>query len=438
MIPIELSPIVIGLIGMGVLFLLLAMGMPVSFAMAIVGFAGFASLISVKGALVKLAVVPFGTVFSYDFAVIPLFIFMAQICFNAELSKDLYAVAFKWLGPLPGGLAMATIGACAIFAAISASSIATAVTLGLVALPEMRKYKYDLRLATGSIAAGGTMGVLIPPSAGLIIYGIIAEQSIGRLFMAGVIPGVLEAIFYIVTILILCKLNPSLGPKGPKSSFKEKLAILGRGGEVIVLIAFVLVGLFRGWFTPTEAGAAGAFGAIVITLFRRRLTWQVFKQSLLATANTAGMIYALMIGAFLLNYFLAASTIPTELAAITNRLPFPPLGIMASIMFLFLGLGCFIDAMAMIMLTIPIFLPLALRLGFDPIWFGILLVRMTEIAVITPPVGMNVFAIHGIAKDVPMEVIFRGILPFLLADIIHVTLLLFVPQICLFLPGLLM
>lgn len=438
MIPIELSPILIGLIGMAVLFVLLAMGMPVSFAMAIVGFLGFASLISMKGGFAKIAIVPFGTVFSYDFAVIPLFIFMAQLCFNADLSKDLYEVAFKWLGPLPGGLAMATIGACAVFAAISASSIATAVTLGLVALPEMRKYKYNNRLATGAVAAGGTMGVLIPPSAGLIIYGIIAEQSIGRLFLAGIIPGVLEAIFYILTILLLCKLNPGLGPKGPKSSLKEKMAILGKGGEVVLLIAFVLIGLFRGWFTPTEAGAAGAFGAIIITLARRRLTWQVFKRSLLATAATAGMIYALLIGAFLMNYFLAASTIPMELAALAGSLPLPPLGIVAFILVLFLGLGCFIDAMAMMMLTIPIFLPLALRLGFDPIWFGIILVRMTEIAVITPPVGINVFAIHGIAKDIPMEDIFRGILPFLTADIIHVILLLFIPQICLFLPGLLM
>ena len=434
--PTELSPIVVGLIGMGILFLLLAMGMPVAFSMALVGFAGLAYLVGVDSALAKLAIVPFRAAANYEITVVPLFILMAHICFQAGFGRDLYDLVFKWLGQLPGGLAIATVGACAIFAAISASSIATAVTLGLVALPEMKKFNYDPKLATGSVAAGGTMGVLIPPSGVLIIYAIIAQQSISRLFIAGLIPGVLEAIFYITTILILCRLNPNLGPPGPKTSFKEKLAPIGKCGEVVVLIAFVLGGLFIGWFTPTEAGAAGAFGAIVIALARRRLNWQKFKNACFEALKTSGMIYALVIGAFILNYFLAASRIPTELASFVGGLPLAPLGIMVLVMLVQVVLGCFIDAMAMLLLIVPIFLPLALDLGFSPIWFGIMLVRMGEIAVITPPVGMNVYAISGIAPDVPMGTIFRGVIPFVIADICHVTLLLFIPQIALFLPGL--
>ena len=434
--PVELSPIIIGLIGIAIFFALLAMGMPVGFCMALVGFAGFAYLVSLDSAFTKLGVVPYRTIASYNFAVIPLFMFMAHIVFVTGLGKDLYNLVFKWLGSLPGGLAIATVAACALFAAVSASSIATAVTLGLVALPEMKKYGYDDRLATGSVAAGGTMGVLIPPSAGLILYGIIAEQSIGRLFMAGIIPGALEATFYIAVILILCRLNPKLGPPGPRTTFKEKIAAFGKVGEIVALIILVLGGLFLGWFTPTEAGAVGAFGAIVFSLVRGRLNWQRFKEACINTAQSAGMVYALIIGAFFLNYFMAVSTIPAELARVASGLPFPPLGIMVAVCLVYIILGCFIDAMAMLLLTVPVFLPLVLGLGFDPIWFGIIVVRMTEIAAITPPVGINVYAISGVARDVPIGTIFRGVTPFVIADIFHVCLLLFVPSVVLWLPAL--
>ncbi|MFC1901626.1 TRAP transporter large permease [Chloroflexota bacterium] len=434
--PIEISPIVIGLIGMGILFLLLAMGMPVGFAMFITGFVGFAYLTSTGSALTKLAIVPFRTISSYHLAVIPLFIFMAHICFSAGLSRDLYELAYRWMGRLPGGLAIATIGACAVFAAVSASSVATAVTMGLVALPEMKKYNYDPKLATGAVAAGGTMGSMIPPSAGLILYGIIAEVSIGRLFMAGVIPGLIEAVFYTILILMLCKFNPKLGPRGPSFSFKEKLAPIGRCGEIMALIALVLGGLFVGWFTPTEAGAVGAFGAIAFSMVRKRLSWQRFKAASLETAKTSGMIYAMLIGAMTMNYFLAVSRIPTELAGFVSGLPLTPLGVMAIIMVVYFVLGCFISSLAIILLTIPIFLPLVLHLGFDPIWFGIMITLMGEIAKITPPVGINVYAIAGVAKDVPMETIFKGIMPFVVVDMFRAALLLFVPQLALFLPGL--
>ena len=430
-----MSPIIIGVIAFVVLFALFALGLPIGFGMALVGFAGFSYLVSQGAAMAKMGFVPFDAVASYDTAVLPLFILMAQITFVSGLSRDLYNLAAKWLGSRPGGLAMATAGACAGFAAVSASSLATAATMGLVAIPEMKKYKYDLALATGCVAAGGTMGVLIPPSAGLILYGILTEQSIGKLFMAGVIPGVLEALFYIITIYILCRLKPDLGPRGPRSSFGEKMAALGNCGEIIGLVILILGGLFIGWFTPTEAGAVGAFGALVFSLFRRRLDWQKFRQACFETARMTGMIYLILIGAFIFNYFLAVTTIPTWLAGVIEGLPLPPLAIIVLVLIVYIFLGCFVDTLAMILLTIPIFYPLVMSLGFHPIWFGVILVRMSEIALITPPIGMNVYIIAGVAPDVPMQTIFKGIFPFLIADTVHVALLLFVPSITLFLPS---
>ncbi|MFC1902009.1 TRAP transporter large permease [Chloroflexota bacterium] len=432
----ELSPITAGFIGIAIFFILMAAGMPVGFSMAIVGFAGFAYLVSLDGAFAKIGYVPFRTISNYDFAVVPLFMFMAHIVFSVGLGKDLYDFVSKWLGWLPGGLAIATVGACAIFAAVSASSIATAVTLGLVALPEMKKYNYDPKLSTAAVAAGGTMGVLIPPSAALILYGILTEESIGKLFMAGIIPGILEAVFYIILILILCRFNPRLGPRGPQTSFREKMAAFGKVGEIVGLIALVLGGIFIGWFTPTEAGAVGAFGAVLFSLLRKRLNWKSFKDACINTAEAVGMIYALMIGAFILNYFMAVTTIPFELANIASGLPLPPMGIMGFIILVYLMLGCVISGLAMVLLTIPVFFPLVLAMGFDPIWFGIIIVRVMEIAAITPPVGINVYAISGVAKDVPMSTIFKGVLPFVLADILHVIMLLFFPQVTLWLPTL--
>ncbi len=427
---------VVGVIGIGAVLILAAAGMPVAFAMALVGFAGFSYLVGVQGALAKLSVVPFMTASSYDYSVIPLFMLMAFVLFEAGFSRNLYNVTYKWLAALPGGIAIATIGACAIFAAVSASSMATAATMGLVAIPEMKRLNYDSKLATGCVAAGGTMGILIPPSGILILYGILTEQSIGKLFMAGMIPGVLEAIFYIATIYIMCRLRPERGPRGPKTSFMEKVASLKECAEVVALIGLALGGLFVGWFTPSEAGAVAAFGAIVLALLRRRLNWTKFWSACIETLKTTGMIYAMLIGAFLFNFLMAASDIPTKLADYVGTLPVPPMVILLVIFLTYLVLGCFLDALAMVILTLPIFFPLILNLGFNPIWFGIIIVRVMEIALITPPVGLNVFVIAGVAKDVPMSTIFKGIVPFLIADLCHVMLLLFVPQVALFLPNL--
>jgi C4-dicarboxylate transporter DctM subunit len=430
------SPIIVGTIGLVVLLVLLGLGLPIGATMALVGFAGFWCLVSGTAAITMVATTAFDTVSSYSLAVLPLFILMAEVCFQAGLTKDLFNLGYKWLGHRPGGVAMATTAACAGFAAVSASSIATAATMGMAALPEMKKYNYAPTLATGCIAAGGSMGALIPPSGILIVYGILTETSIGKLFMAGFIPGFMEAFFYIITIYILCRWNPSLGPRGPSFSFREKVAAFGSCGEIIALIILVLGGLIIGWFTPTEAGAVGAFGAIILSLIRGRLNWQKFKQAILGAIKTTGMIYGILIGACILNIFLAISNIPFELANFVSTLPLPPLAIMGCILLIYLFLGAIMDAFAMILLTIPIFFPVALALGFDPIWFGIIIVVVVEMAMITPPIGMNVYVIAGIAPDVPMQTIFKGIFPFLIADIARLVLLLLFPAIALFLPNL--
>jgi C4-dicarboxylate transporter DctM subunit len=430
-----MSPVIVGIIGLVALFTLLALGLPIGVGMAVVGFGGLWYLISQGAAIVKLGIIPFEVMANWGLATLPLFLFMAHIIFACGFSRDLYGVAAKWLGHQRGGIAMATVGGSAVFAAVSASSLATAVTMGLVALPEMKRYNYDPALSTGCIAAGGTMGQMIPPSAGLITYGIITGTSIGRLFAGGLIPGIIEATFYIITIYILCRWKPSLGPRGPRYNLKEKVMSFASCGELIALIILVLGGIIFGWFSPTEAGAIGAAGAIVFSLFRRRLNWEKFKHALTETMKTTGMLYGILIGAFVFKYFMAVTTIPFVIADFVGGLPLPPLAIMGLIMVVYLFLGAIMDALTMILLTIPIFFPLAISLGFDPIWFGVILVGMTEIGLITPPIGMNVYAISGIAPDVPVTTIFKGVIPFLIADFCRMALYLFVPAVVLFLPS---
>jgi len=435
-----MSPILIGVIGFVLLFTLLAFGVPIGAGMALMGFLGFWYLVSDVAAFTKLAIVPFQTASAYSLAVLPLFIFMAQVVFVSGMGRDLFNMASKWLGHKRGGVAMAAVVGSAIFAAVSASSIATATTMGLVAIPEMIRLKYDPALATGSVAAGGTMGVLIPPSGALIIYGILTETSIGKLFAAGIIPGILEALFYIAVIFIMCSLKPEYGPRAVKAPFGEKIKALGSCGEIVVLIVFVLAGLIIGWFTPTEAGAVGAFGAIIMCTLRGRLTWNSFKTAIIDTLKTTGMIYGILIGAMIFNFFVAATTIPYVLSDFIGGLPLPPMAILAMVLVLYFFLGCFLDVAAMTVLTIPIFFPLVISLGFDPIWFGIIFIRMAEIAMITPPIGMNTFVIAGIVKEMGIEMgtVWRGIFPFLMADFLHVTLLILIPQLSLFLVKVMM
>jgi C4-dicarboxylate transporter DctM subunit len=425
-----------GIISFALLLVLMAAGMPIGFAMILLGFTGFAYLIRFSGAVEVMVTVPYRVISSYDYCVLPLFLLMAVVCLNAGLGRSLFRLAYVWIGRLRGGLSVATIGACALFAAASASSIATAATIGLVAIPEMKRYKYDSALATGCVAAGGTLGILIPPSGILIIYGIFTRQDIGELFIAGIIPGIILALMFMVMIYIRARLNPNLAPPGPTTSLKEKVAAIGDSVEMIILILLVIVGLIIGWFTPTEAGAVGAFGAIVLSLIRRRLSWQGFKDSIIDTMRNTGMIFTILVGALVFTVFLAVTTIPMELAEWVIGLGLSPVAIMAIILLMYLALGTFLDELAMILLTLPIFYPVVTALGFDPIWFGVVIVLVVEMGMISPPVGITMFVVKGIVPDIPIETIFKGVLPFWGIVCVLIALLVAFPQIALFLPGL--
>lgn len=432
-----MSPVLMGIIGIIILLLFLAFGHKIGFAMAVVAIVGVWYVVSWNAGFSKLGLIPLEVAGSYDLSTLPLFLLMANVIFRSGFGIDLYNLAAKWLGHQPGGLAMATIGGCAGFSAISASSLATALTIGLVALPEMKKHKYDPGLATGCICAGGTLGILIPPSGTLIIYGILTETSIGKLFVGGLVPGILAAIFYMIVIAITCRRNPNLGPRGPQTNFKEKITAFNSCIEIIVLVIFVLGGLIVGWFTPTEAGAVGAFGAIISALIRRRLNLTKFLEAITDTLKLTGMVYAIMIGAVLFKYFMGLAGIPIVLANFLGSLSLPPLGIMGIIIAIYLILGCLMESNAMVTLTIPIFVPLVQTLGFDLVWFGIIVVRLVEIGLYTPPIGLICYNIAAIS-DVPLPTVFKGALSFLYADLIHVILLIFFPSIVLFLPKLMM
>lgn len=402
--------------------------------MALIGFLGCWYLQSFSAAFARVELVPFQVVSNYDLAVLPLFILMATICFNTGLSSDLYDFAEKLVGRMPGGLAAATILGCGFFSAISASSPATATTMGLVAIPEMKRHKYSMSLTTGSIAIGGTLGPSIPPSSILILFGILTELSIGKLFTATIIPGVTQAIFYVIVIIIICTIYPNLGPRGPKHTFLERISSLKKCGEIIGLIALIIGGLVIGWFTPTEAGAIGAFGAIVFSLIRKRLSWEKFKKSLIETLETAGLVYLLLIGAYILMYFTTVTTIPRVLVSFVGNLALPPYLVMFIIIVGYLILGTVMDSLAMMMLTVPILYPVIVSMGFDGIWFGIIVCRVTEVAMVSPPIGLNLFVTQSIA-GVPISTVYKGIIPFLIADIVQIGLLLAFPTIVLFLPS---
>jgi len=432
-----MSPELIGLIGIISLFALLAMGMPIGFAMGIVGTAGLAAILGWDAAFTKLATSSFHSISNVDLAALPMFLLMAQVLFAANVSRDLYVLAARFFGHWPGGLAMATIGGCAGFGSISSSSLATAATMGLVSLPEMKARRYSDALATGSVAAGGTLGSMIPPSGMLIMYGVLTEQSIGKLFMAGIVPGLLQAAMYILLIWMLCRWRPAMGPPGPRFSWRERWESLRAIGDLAVLTVLVMGGLIAGWFTATESGAVGALGALVLTALRKRLTKDAFAESLKQTMRTTGMIYGVIIGAFLFSYFMAVSEIPAGLAGFVNTLQAPPVIIVTCILLMLLFMGIFLDAMAMMTLTLPVFYPIIVGLGLNPIWFGILMVRAQETALITPPMGMNIYVVSGLRKDIPLSQIFRGVLPFLAMDIPHIALLIAFPILALWLPSIL-
>jgi C4-dicarboxylate transporter, DctM subunit len=427
----KLPAITAGYVGMVVLVVLIFSGIPIGFVMGLIGFLGMSYLTGPKGGFGLMASVPFSTTASYTFCVVPLFILMGSFAFYTGLSREMYSTVNKWLGFLPGGLAMATIGGCAGFAAICGSSLATAATMGTVALPEMKRYKYSPALATGCLAAGGSIGILIPPSMVLLIYGILTNQPITDLFVAGILPGLSQALFYLVTIYILCKINPELGPPGEKYTLKEKIVSLKDTWGVLALFLLVIGGLYFGVFTPTEAAGIGAFGAFIMTILKRKITFGLLKNSLGDTGATTAMVFTILIGAMLLGYFLAITRVPFQLSEFVSALPVSRYTILILIMVIYLVLGCFMDSLSIVLLTVPIFYPVVEGLQFNPIWFGVLVTRVSEMGLITPPVGMNVFVIKGVARDVPMYTIFRGIVPFLCADFVHLAVLIAWPQLSL-------
>lgn len=431
-----MTPTTIGLIGLAALVVLLFSRMPVGFIMALVGFVGFAVIVSPDAALNLLAKDTFSTFASYSLTVIPLFVLMGQVAFHAGISSRLFDAAYKFMGHLPGGLAIATIGACAFFASICGSTNATAATMASATLPEMKRYNYKPELATGVVAAGGSLGVLIPPSVIFIVYGILTEQSIGKLFISGIIPGIILTMFFIAAVLIWVTLKPELGPKGPRFSLREKIMSLSGVSETLIIFVLVMGGLFIGFFTPTEAGAMGAFFTIVIAMIRKQLTWKGFLQALSETTRITCMIMVIVAGATIFGHLLAVSRIPYDIAGWISGFDLPAWVVMSFIIFGYLVGGCFLDALALIMLTVPIFYPVVMNLGFDPIWFGVVIVLVTQMGVITPPVGVNVYVVSGVARDVPLHVIFKGCVPLLIAMVLLVFLLIPFPELATFLPSL--
>ena len=431
-----MTPLEAGLLGTALLLALLVFSMPVGFAMGVVGFIGFALIVSPDAAVSMVTADLYETFSSYGLTVIPLFVLMGQVALHSGISRKLFDAAYCWLGPLPGGMAMATIGACTGFGAICGSGPATAATMASVALPEMKRFKYDMGLATGAVAAGGGLGMLIPPSVVFICYAIMTEQSIGRLFLAGVLPGILIASLFCALIFLQCKANPALGPVAPRTPFKTKLKSLLGISETLVLFILVMGGMFAGFFTPTEAAAVGAGGSLLMAAIRRSISLKTLFQALRETARTSCMVMIIVAGATMFGHFLAVTRIPFELAAWLSGLTLPSWMVIAFIIFFFLAAGCFVDALALIMLTIPILYPVVTGLGYDPVWFGVIVVIVTQMGVISPPVGVNVYVVSGIERDVPLQVIFRGALPFLGVLVIAAAILMLFPAISMWLPNL--
>jgi tripartite ATP-independent transporter DctM subunit len=435
-----MNPTLIGVIGIVVMILVFMTRMPVAYVMAMVGYIGFSIMISGIGGLNLLSRNIYDVFSSYGLTTIPLFVLMGQWAFNSGISRRLYDTGYKFLGSTRGGLAMATVSACTAFGAVCGSSPATAATMATVGLPEMRRYKYADELSTGSVASGGGLGMIMPPSVVLIVYGILTEQSIGQLFVAGVMPAILVTILFIVSIYIRCRYAPEQGPRGESFPWKVKIKSLLGMGETLIVFFMVMGGLFIGFFTPTEAAAVGSCGVLLVSVIRRQLTWEGFVTSLYEALGTSCMVMMLIAGAIVFGKFLAVTRIPFDIAEWVGGFNLPPFLIMAIIIFIYFIGGCFMDALAFVTLTVPIFFPVVMALGYDPIWFGIIIVMVTEMGVITPPVGINVYVVFGVARrvigEVPLESIFKGILPFLLAVIAGVIILMIFPWIILFLPNL--
>lgn len=431
-----MSPVTVGICVFILMLVLLVIGVPVPTTMGLSGAVGLIYLLSVDPALVKLAISPVTTMNSYTFTVVPLFMLMANIIASTGIGGLLYDLFYKMVGRFRGGLAVATILACGVFAAISSSALATSLTIGLIAFPEMKRMKYSDKLSATSIAAGGTLGCFIPPSGNLMVYGIMASQSISKLLIAGIVPGLVLICFYIIVIRLYCRRYPNDGPAGERFLAKDVGKAFLKCGEVIALIIIVIGGMFGGIFTPTEAGAVGVFGAVIITLIRKKLTWKNFLEALNGALRNCGMIYAITIGAGVLNVLLSLSTLPSVitsalLSAHLNR--YVIIGIIFAVL---LFLGCFMDSLAMLTLTLPVLLPIVTALDFNLIWFGVFMTACMQLGNITPPVGMNLFIVKGLDKNLEMGMMYRYIWPYIIALVALVALMIAWPEFVLFLPKL--
>lgn len=424
-----MSGTMLGSLGVLSLLVLLLAGTPIGVGLGLVGLAGLTLTLGLEPALIKSSVIMFETVTRYELGTLPLFILMAHLCFAADASRDFFNVAARFLGHRRGGLAYASVAGCAGFGSINGSSLATTATIGLVAVPEMRSRGYSDALATGSVAAGGTLGQMIPPSGALIVYGIVAEQSIGSLFTAALVPGITQMLSYLLVIALLVAWRPSIAPALPRAGWSERMAALRRMLDIGLLVLIVTGGIVMGWVTPSEAAAVGAAGAFLICLFRRRLNLSTLHRALAETLKTSGLIYLVIIGALIFAAFISVSGLTESVSQGIAGLGLGPVGTMLLVALFLLLVGSVLDGLALMLLTTPILLPVVANLGLSPVWFGIFLVRAMEIGFVHPPIGMNLYVIQGVAPDVPLTRVFKGVLPFLLADLVHLVLLVVFPVI---------
>jgi tripartite ATP-independent transporter DctM subunit len=432
---IELSNEAVAVIGFVVLFALMLLRVPVGMAMGLVGVTGFGYLVGFGPAMKLVGQTTMRTVTDYTFGVIPMFLLMGAFVSVSGISRELFRAANTYVGHWRGGLGIATIGACGAFAAISGSSVATAATFSAVAYPEMRRFNYPQSFATGVIAVGGTLGAMLPPSTVLVVYGIITEQDIGKLFIAGIVPGLLAILLHMTTIFIIGRVRPNFLPQGPVSTWRARVLATKDVWSPLLLFLFVIGGLYGGFFVPTEAGAVGAIGAFLIGVIRGKLNREGILQSLLQATRTAAAVFTVLIGALFFGRFLTITQTPQHVTEFFLNLGVGPYGVLALILAMYIVLGCLMDALAMIILTVPIVFPAIQALGFDPIWFGIIIVMTVELGLIHPPVGMNVFVIKSVIKDVSMSTIFLGVLPFVVTDLVRLAILVAVPKLATWLPS---
>lgn len=430
-----MSPALLGLGGFITVLVLIGLGLPVAVSMALVGLAGFWWLNGWMGASFILGSAPFDSIFPYSLSVIPLFVMMGVFAARAGLSRSLFDMVTSFLGHLRGGLAVTAVGACALFGAICGSSLATVATMGRVAIPEMKARGYADSLSSAAIAAGGTLGVLIPPSILLVIYGILTQTSIGQLFIGALVPGLVATLLYGIAIVAGVWAAPHLAPSLPRASWRHRLTTLGRVWRVVLLFALVIGGIYLGWFSPTEAAAVGAVGAFLLALLSGHLDRATLWSAVTETAALTGMIFFILIGASLFNYFLESTGLPTALIGTIDALGLDPLSVLLLILLFYVVLGCFMDSMSMILLTVPLLAPVASSLGYDPVWFGILVVTVAEIGLITPPIGMNLFVVQSTVPGLTQRTVVAGILPFILADLVRLALLVAFPVLSLWLPS---